>query len=178
MNSQDEMWRDAAVANFMLAGHLIAAALSLELACTAIDDRGDRLYAELAEILPADDMSRGGFENDRDFLLDRAQSHRKVASTCAGNGAILAQVLAESLRERTTEVEPWSSREEIQAMMAPYAQAVTNAANEAERLLGALAGSTSEMGNEEPARITAGIVRFLNLESALLSALVEDRPDF
>lgn len=170
MNQEDVLWREATIAHFALAGQLMAAALSLELACTLLDEEGDDLYQQLAEILPSDDPTVEGFDNDREFLLDRARNFRLVAERCAENGASLAEALANSLREDAGQPDSWNRRDELLKALVPYAESVTSAAAEAERALSALDGSVSETGYVEPAEITAGIVRFLNSESALFSS--------
>jgi len=169
-DDEDRIWADASIAHMKLAGHLLAAALSLELACRNLDDEGNWLYGELAEILPADEPGLPEVESDRAFLLDRAQSHRKVAAVCAENAAILATTLADSLREEVGVADSWDRRDELRGAIRLYASSVADAAAEAEVALLALDASVSKAEVEEPGRSMAGILRFLNSEAALFSA--------
>ena len=171
--AENAHWREAVAAHFALAGHLASAALSLELVATLLDEDGDWLYGELAEILPAERSGGGAPASDREFILDRAQTHREKAELFAANGTALAEALANSLRRDVGVPDSWERRDELCTALRPYAEAIDTAAADAERALGALDASVSKAGESEPATMMADVVRFLNLEAALFAKLLE-----
>ncbi len=173
-SAEDERWREAVSAHYALAGHLAAAALSLEQAATSLDPEGDSLYVELAEIFPAEGSDESMPPSDRDFLLDRALTHREKAVLFARNGGALAEAMTRNLRRQHGGPDSWERRYALREAMCPYAESIGCAATEAERILVALDASLSERGVTEPAAQMAAVVRFLNLEAALFAALIEE----
>lgn len=167
-------WPATVGGHFALGGHLAAAALCLESAAALCDEKGDWLCGALAEVLPADDEEPPApVQSDREFLLDRAETHREKARIYAENGSALADAVASGLREDPGRPDSWDRRDDLVRALRPYAEAITGAALEAERILVSLDAALPCGNDPSPADVMPGVVRFLNQEAALFTQLAD-----